>query len=201
MSASDGDGGRCARLPEPMTELRDERRVVNLAQDDSNRRPGISRKYRRVSGGREMAGALRSNETEWTLRCGLLPVARCRPVCCNAAQDKTRWARRRSRRHAEPDACHHRLDGERIRDISGQKAAARLRPNKLSQVSHRKLLYHNLRAAAQDTVKVAITAAEATAAEGRFRAIEELVAAAAMIGAIGPAGEVFGAAMIAKSLG
>ena len=53
--------------------------------------------------------------------------------------------------------------------------------------------------AAQQTARVAKTAADMTAAERDFRAVIEFVVAAAMIGTERPRGEVFIAAVIAKA--
>ena len=53
----------------------------------------------------------------------------------NAAKDKADLVWRRAHRHAEPDARHRRLEGERISDVDGQQAASRLRSHKLPQVS------------------------------------------------------------------
>ena len=53
--------------------------------------------------------------------------------------------------------------------------------------------------AAQQTARVAITAAEMTAAKRDFRAVIKFVIAAAMIGTIWTRGEVFVATMIAKA--
>jgi hypothetical protein len=67
-----------------------------------------------------------------------MPVARRRSGSMgrNAAEDKADPVRRRAHRHAEPDARHRRLEGERISDVDGQQAASRLRPHKLPQASH-----------------------------------------------------------------
>ena len=63
------------------------------------------------------------------------------------------------------------------------------------------LTYPILRTAAQNAVEVAVAAAEVTAAERAFRAIEELIPFPAVIRAIGSAGEKFSAAMVAKPPG
>src|ERR1700733_2346263 len=55
------------------------------------------------------------------------------------------------------------------------------------------------RTTAHQAVKIAIAASKMTAAERCFRAIEELIIAAAVVRTIGAAGKIFGAAMIAKS--
>src|SRR5580704_18566681 len=54
------------------------------------------------------------------------------------------------------------------------------------------------RVAAQHAVPVAIAVAEMAAAEGRFRAVIKLIVDAAMVRAIGPAGEILQRAMVTK---
>jgi hypothetical protein len=53
--------------------------------------------------------------------------------------------------------------------------------------------------AAQQSIPVAIAVAETAAAERASRAVIELIVAAAMVGAIGPAGKVLERAMVAKA--
>src|SRR6202030_4817508 len=54
------------------------------------------------------------------------------------------------------------------------------------------------RMAAQHAVPIAIAVAEVAAAEGRFRAVIKLIVDAAMVRAIGPAGEILRRAMVAE---
>src|SRR5580692_5995828 len=54
------------------------------------------------------------------------------------------------------------------------------------------------RVAAQHAVPIAIAVAEVAAAEGRFRAVIKLIVDAAMIRAIGPAGEILRRAMVTE---
>jgi hypothetical protein len=96
----------------------------------------MGRKRRRFTDGREVTGALRRDEAKRTLRgrTGLLwTTVRRRFIGSlmgsNATEDNS--IRRTAGGHTEPDARHHRLDGERISDENGQEAASRSQSNKL----------------------------------------------------------------------
>ena len=108
-----------------MAKLRNKRFVADMDRKFvGDLHPSIGGKRRRLADCRNVPGALRCDEAKRAvrLRTGILTVAACcwRMSARTGSETTDDMAALIGRRHAEPDACHHSLDSERVGDGKGK---------------------------------------------------------------------------------